>query len=1100
MDKQQAQRLVKDTLENPFDKQKFIGLIKNILNRFEEKKFTYKGNTIHKDFSDSIKIVERIGQYKDLNQKTIDILIIQLKRESILDRARTKQRNYIAKYLKGSRGGQLKDAALVAFVSPNQKNWRFSFVKMEYKFDEQGKVKEEWTPARRYSFLVGKNESSHTAKSCLLPILQNEESSCLEDLESAFSVEKVTKEFFEKYRELFLKLEESLDKVIKKDRKIESEFKNKKISTVDFSKKLLGQIVFIYFLQKKGWFGVKRKDAWGYGSKAFMRELFKKEHCRYNNFFNDILEPLFYEALQRERTDDYYSRFDCRIPFLNGGLFDPINSYDWVNTDIFLPNELFSNNKKTNEGDIGDGILDIFDRYNFTVKEDEPLEKEVAVDPEMLGKVFENLLEVKDRKSKGTYYTPREIVHYMCQESLTNYLNNELKEINREDIEILIKHGESVIENENQIINQRGETKTYSHKLPKTIRQQARLIDQKLANIRICDPAIGSGAFPVGMMNEIIKARNTLTSFITNEKNRDAYHFKLHAIQHCLYGVDIDLGAIEIAKLRLWLSLVVDEDERKNIQPLPNLDYKIVRGNSLLEYPYTPRGLEDIEKLKTQFFKETRPNIKEKLKEQIDEKINSLFANTQKSLGYKVDFDFKINFSDVFSENQGFDVIIANPPYVKESVNKSAFDGLKKSPYYQGKMDLWYMFACRGIDISKNLSGIITFIAQNNWVTSHGASKMRNKVIKDTQILNLIDFGDFKIFDAGIQTMIIVFKKSTCLEEYTFDCRKALQNFQSKDIVSILKKEDNPFTKYLNPNINRQKHLNQILTFNTQKVENILNKLSLASNLHLEYDELGKGIEHSHDKVNKDRHRMLQQKYKIGTGIFALTDKEKNDLLLTERELELIKPYYTTKELSRWYGNPKNKEWIIYTDSSFKNKIRIKDYQNIKRHLDQFQTVITSANKPYGLHRSRKEEFFIGEKIIVTRKCRIPTFTYVDFPSYVSATFYVIKTSKVNQKYLVGVLNSKLIAFWLKYKGKMQGFNYQIDKGPLMAIPLSKPSDDKQKPIIELVSQIIHIFKSKDNLGSDKQDKISEYEKQIDQLVYKLYGLTPKEIKIVEDS
>jgi len=180
----------------------------------------------------------------------------------------------------------------------------------------------------------------------------------------------------------------------------------------------LGQIVFLYFLQKKGWFGVKRDADWGTGPKNFLRELFEGKHGTYKNFFNDILEPLFYEALAWERDDDFYSRFNCKIPFLNGGLFDPINNYDWVHTDILLPNDLFSNDYKTKEGDNGNGILDIFDRYNFTVKEDEPLEKEVAVDPEMLGKVFENLLEVKDRKSKGTYYTPREIVHYMCQQSV----------------------------------------------------------------------------------------------------------------------------------------------------------------------------------------------------------------------------------------------------------------------------------------------------------------------------------------------------------------------------------------------------------------------------------------------------------------------------------------------------------------------------------------------------------------------------------------------------------------------------------------------------------------------------------------------------------
>ncbi|MDP2789100.1 MAG: class I SAM-dependent DNA methyltransferase, partial [bacterium] len=429
MDKKQAQTLIKETFESSFDKNRFVGFVKNLLNDVEEATFVYKGNYIPDAYEQYINTLERIGKYTDGEHK-IDILIAKLKKETSIERARTMQRNFVAWYLNGSRGGELKDAALVAFVAPNEEDWRFSLVKMDYRFEESKKgrmrVKEEFTPARRWSFLVGVNENSHTAQSQLVGLVTDDERNpTIAQLEEAFNIEKVTKEFFEKYRELFLWTEETLEDIVKKDKKIKGDFEDKGVETVDFSKKLLGQVVFLYFLQKKGWFGVRRDAEWGTGPKNFLRELFEGKHGTYKNFFNDILEPLFYEALARERDDDFYSRFNCKIPFLNGGLFDPINNYDWVHTDIFLPNELFSNTYKTKEGDKGNGILDIFDRYNFTVKEDEPLEKEVAVDPEMLGKVFENLLEVSDRKSKGTYYTPREIVHYMCQQSLINYLFTE---------------------------------------------------------------------------------------------------------------------------------------------------------------------------------------------------------------------------------------------------------------------------------------------------------------------------------------------------------------------------------------------------------------------------------------------------------------------------------------------------------------------------------------------------------------------------------------------------------------------------------------------------------------------------------------------------
>jgi hypothetical protein len=280
---------------------------------------------------------------------------------------------------------------------------------------------------------VGKNEPNHTAQQQLYPILKDDRNNpSIEDLEKAFEIESVTKQFYKDYRQLFLGLTDELQCVIDESDKVKKEFETKSIDTTNFSKKLLGQVIFLYFLQKKGWFGVDRDADWGTGPRDFLRDLLGKQMAEGKNFFNDSLEALFYEALAGERPDDFYSKFNCKIPFLNGGLFDPINDYDWVHTDMLLSNDLFSNNRKTKDGDIGTGILDVFDRYNFTVKEDEPLDKEVAIDPEMLGKIFEKLGAINDKnfdewkkavksskkseemkfnKKHGAYYTPREIVH-----------------------------------------------------------------------------------------------------------------------------------------------------------------------------------------------------------------------------------------------------------------------------------------------------------------------------------------------------------------------------------------------------------------------------------------------------------------------------------------------------------------------------------------------------------------------------------------------------------------------------------------------------------------------------------------------------------------
>ncbi|MDR4509182.1 MAG: hypothetical protein MRJ65_13285 [Candidatus Brocadiaceae bacterium] len=284
MDKQQARKCIKETFENPFDKERFIGFIKNLLNRIGEAPFTYQGKFIPEAYRQYISTLERIGKFND-GENRIDILIVRLQKKTSLERARTMQRNFIAWYLNGSRGGELKDAALVAFVSPDDEDWRFSLVKMDYKFEQtktgRMRVKEEFTPARRWSFLVGENEKSHTAQSRLVNILADDEHSpTFDKLEQAFDIETVTREFFREYRDLFIRTKEALDKVVKNDAKVKADFEAKGVNSVDFAKKLLGQIVFLYFLQKKGWFGVSRDEAWGTGSKHFLRACLCRERGR----------------------------------------------------------------------------------------------------------------------------------------------------------------------------------------------------------------------------------------------------------------------------------------------------------------------------------------------------------------------------------------------------------------------------------------------------------------------------------------------------------------------------------------------------------------------------------------------------------------------------------------------------------------------------------------------------------------------------------------------------------------------------------------------------------------------------------------------------
>ena len=890
----------------------------------------------------------------------------------------------------------------------------------------------------------------------------------------------------------------------------------------------MGQIVFLYFIQKKGWLGVDKDDDFGTGPKNFMRRLYNKEYINYENFFNEVLEPLFYKGLSEDVTDYHYELFNCKVPFLNGGLFENINGYNWEDTDILIDNKIFEE------------ILDTFDTYNFTIKEDEPLDKEVAVDPEMLGKVFENLLTSIERKKNGTFYTPRNIVHFMCQQTIIEYLKTNTS-INEDDLREFIENGyltiDSIIKNHNEKLKYNGKTFT-NISLPKPIQENAKQLDYLLQNVKVVDPAVGSGAFPVGMMYELVNARYILNLILDNPI--DLYELKRETIENSLYGVDLSYSATDITKLRFWLSLIVDEEI---IEPLPNLDNKIIAGNSLLDTfhgikiydksiieknqtgqlslfeSYDARNkFKKMEQYKHEFFNEKSPNKKKELKKQIAEmkwkfiesSITNNLASDEKSILKELDeiknmnskpfIVWELEFSEIFqTENPGFDIVIGNPPYVKETKkNAEIFDLYKYSPYYKAKMDLWYFFACNGIDLLKR-NGNLCFIAPNNWTTNDGASKLRDKIIDDSKINFYVDFGNFHVFEsANIQTMIISLNKTNNNDVYSL--RYSLLKNEDSDInhINNVLSQNNIF--YLNNNTsnNYEKYISTIdkkqvkgeyIKFLDKNVSNIIDRLCIDKDYvhYLNKNEVSQGIVAPQDKLNKKNKDSFSRNEDIGAGIFVLSNDELNNLHLTSDEFKLIKPFYTSNEIKRFFCISENKEWLIYTKSEINEMIN--KYPNIKSHLDNFQELITSSNKPYGLHRSRKEYYFKGEKIISMRKCIIPTFSYVDYDSYVSQTFILIKKEDVSLKYLTGLLNSNVTQFILKFKGKLQGNNYQVDQNPLYKIPLIYGKNLKlENKITDIVEHII-----------DEKDE-KKYIKRLNELVYELYDLNDKDIMIIENS
>lgn len=749
-------------------------------------------------------------------------------------------------------------------------------------------------------------------------------------------------------------------------------------------------------------------------------------------------------------------------------------------------------------------LFDFFDSYNFTIDENDPNDAEVGVDPEMLGKIFENLLE--DNKDKGAFYTPKEIVRYMCQESLTAYLQTGIDDAEvKEHIANFVKTND---------VEELGGASS----------ELAMSLDQKLIDVKICDPAIGSGAFPMGLLRELYACRKSIEIF----EEDNAADIKRHIIQNNIYGVDIEKGAVDIARLRFWLALIIDEKEP---MPLPNLDFKIMQGNSLLEsykgvdLDVTSKklktgkdtkktrgvlslGFEETDVQKTiqdlvkSYFSITDHTLRAQRRQQIDKYVkdyikvcaegNHEVQDAVEELEIPNDqfFLWHTYFADVF-EKGGFDIVIGNPPYIKEYENRDAFNGFREmSPYYMGKMDLWYGFACSSIDILKPY-GVLCFIATNNWVTNAGALLLRNKIIEDTQILQMIDFGNYMVFEdsASIQTMIMLFSRSKDKQIYCFDYRKLTESKPiQNDAINLLNSSQKEAI-YLFPQIDRKDKINKTLTFNSEEKDVVLSHMMLDAD-YLNKKEATNGIHPHYDFVNKkiaSKHTDVM----VGEGIFGLSIQEKESLNLTSDEQELVKPYYNTNQIKRYYTLKRNTEWLIYTDSSYKNAESMNGFPHLKAHLDRFKNIITSDNKPYGLHRAREERFFKGEKIVSLRKCvGRPSFSYSDFDAYVSATFYVIKTNRYDMKYLTGLLNSKLIAFWLRNKGKMQGDNYQIDKEPLLSIPLKKAKDEKL--ISNLVNSIIVL------LEVNPLADTSALENQIDFLVYHLYGLTYDEVLIVD--
>ncbi|CCI33890.1 Eco57I restriction-modification methylase domain-containing protein [Microcystis sp. T1-4] len=602
---------------------------------------------------------------------------------------------------------------LFIFSDFHQERWHFINVKYDVKQEKRQVL-------RRITVGPGEQLRTATERLSLLDLdnISSESPLAIQERhDEAFDVEKVTKKFFEQYRSVFEKVEQLITKTIPNadQRRL-------------FTQKLFNRLMFIVFIQKKGW--LKFNEQTDY-LETLWQDYQNDNSTSDKNFYHNRLTHLFFTGLNNPQQTDiiginnggFLRQIIGTVPYLNGGLFE--QDEDDRNPNIIVPDQAI------------DVILQgLFSNFNFTVTESTPLDVEVAVDPEMLGKVFEEL--VTGRHKSGSYYTPKPIVSFMCREALKGYLGGYEALVDEHNVEQI--------------------------NVPK-----ARDLLQKLSEVKIVDPACGSGAYLLGMLHELHSLTRLLDTRAQLENARDDYHRKLNIIQNNLYGVDIDEFAVNIARLRLWLSLTVEFDG-EHPEPLPNLDFKIESGDSLTAPnpenvgQYTLRGqiIRQYRDAKNSYLTMSEGVQKQIFKQKINEfkaEIALITHGSNKVNG----FDWAVEFAEVFSQ-KGFDIVLANPPYgatVGDRVRDLYFDRLTDGA--QSK-DTYGLFMARGLQLLRS-GGQLCYIVSDTWRTIKTHKPLRKLFLEKTTIAHFIDLPSW-VFNATVNTCILTVAKNTASESH----------------------------------------------------------------------------------------------------------------------------------------------------------------------------------------------------------------------------------------------------------------------------------------------------------------------------------------------
>jgi adenine-specific DNA-methyltransferase len=1087
--------------------------------------------------------VQKLG-YITLNENGIErqiaVFDVTLAQGIILERNRVGLRNLLRKYWKDI------DAAFIAYHKPESGKWRFTYVSELTGYDADGEFIKVKTEPKRYTYVLGEGESTRTAAERFIAIVTKGSKATLDDVKEAFSVEKLSKTFFDDYKKQY---DIFCDFMVSKPNIRQTIFNGDEKGIRDFNKKLLGRMVFLYFVQKKGWLGVPLQEDWGKGDFNFLTNQF--ENFRNKDFFyKDFLSVLFFETLNTYRKDDIFN-FDnnnfilqtsslVKIPFLSGGLFD---EGDQKQRDIIFPANFFKS------------LFDFLNQYNFTIYEDDPNDHTVAVDPEMLGHIFENLLE--DNKDKGAFYTPKEIVHYMCQESLIEYLTTWFEKKGYEVMGYLSfdnpnqpnlfpanegRKGQLVLEADHKSTDKQIDRLLIEKLLKKKLDEDDKNLVKNhgaefhtaLDVVKICDPAIGSGAFPMGLLHEIFTAKQTLHTFeYGNTKTFDASGVKLNIIQNSIYGVDIEKGAVDIARLRFWLSLIVDEEKPK---ALPNLDYKIVVGNSLvsklgddiIDIDWTLRegegfqanifGSGDLQANKVKILKRISQEQKEFFNPDSDKK--KLAADIR-----KLKIDLLINQLELMVTTKGLE---SKPTGTGKQLTQCTElhlqtlgwkDTIKQLKKVKDKPDAPLHFFDWKLDFPEVMNEQVTdnvgfdivignppYVSAPNMVKSN--PQLRDGIINTKRYASLyqkwdlyipfMELGLLLLKNKGVFSMIVPYPLTN--QNYGIKLRELIIcQYNLKEIVDLngTKIFENatvsnciPFISKSNPadscfvsNINEHGKIER--AFNQKFADLVQDEKTLVWNLTSEKRQTTR-----HDSIN-----VLGDYCYISKGMVLNADENtakgefsKDDLISLNRDEIHSRKYIEAKDIEKY--NVKRIRYLEYNTERCPNKLSRPTFRELyeqpKLMFNRLGNLVVYLDaETKFLHSDSMYSAVLWKDLDGVENKSISA--SVKRYSNLERKEMVKLSNDIDLHYLLGVLNSKYASVLLTH---LRAGDYHIYPEHIRNIPIPHLLIKKQKPFILLVKKIL-------NLKSEGKDTI-DIEQEIDNLVYKLYELTYDEVKVVD--